>query len=88
MSGNEVLAGFLKSLISRTSLILAQHSSHIESDCSVDEHAAILDALRARDAAASANAIEQHLRQVYERANIGRARRTERNLGEILARYA
>lgn len=87
MSGNEVLAGFLKSLISRTSLILAQHSTHQESDCSVDEHAAILDALRARDAAASATAIGQHLREVFERADIGRTKRTERNLGEILSRY-
>ncbi len=88
MAGNEVLAGFLKSLISRTSLILAQHSTHQETDCSVDEHAAILQALRARDPHASAAAIVEHLQQVFEQANIGQTRRTKRNLSEILARYA
>lgn len=88
MAGNEVLAGFLKSLISRTSLILAQHSTHQESDCSVDEHASILKALRARDAAATGEAIVDHLKQVFERANIGQPRRAERNLSDILARYA
>ena len=88
MSGNDVLAGFLKSLISRTSLILAQHSTHVESDCSTDEHAQVLDALRARDPEASARAIVDHLRQVFERANIVYPRRVERDIGAILARYA
>ncbi|MCA0275760.1 MAG: GntR family transcriptional regulator [Proteobacteria bacterium] len=88
MAGNEVLAGFLKSLISRTSLILAQHSTHQETDCSVDEHQAILQALRARDPQASAAAIVEHLQQVFEQANIGQTKRTKRNLSEILARYA
>jgi DNA-binding GntR family transcriptional regulator len=88
MAGNEVLAGFLKSLISRTSLILAQHSTHQETDCSVDEHEEILDALRSRDSNAAARAIVKHLKQVFERANIGQPKRAERNLSEILARYA
>ncbi len=87
MAGNQVLAGFLTLLISRTSLILAQHSMHQESDCSVDEHEAILAALRKRDPQASAEAITDHLRQVYDRANIGISKRAERNLGDILSRY-
>jgi len=88
MAGNDVLAGFLKSLISRTSLILAQHSTHQESDCSVDEHAAVLEALRERDPKAAAQAIVGHLHEVFERANIGQTKRTERNLSDILSRYA
>lgn len=88
MAGNDVLAGFLKSLISRTSLILAQHSTHQDPDCSVDEHAAVLAALRARKPEAAATAIVDHLQQVFERANIGQAKRAERNLSQILARYA
>ena len=87
MAGNDVLAGFLKSLISRTSLILAQHSTHQESDCSVDEHAAVLEALRERDPKAAAQAIVGHLHEVFERANIGQTKRTERNLSDILSRY-
>lgn len=88
MAGNDVLAGFLKSLISRTSLILAQHSAHLESNCSVDEHAGALEALRARDPDASAKAIVKHLQQVFERTDIVRPRRIQRDLGAILARYA
>lgn len=88
MAGNDVLAGFLKSLISRTSLILAQHSTHQDPDCSADEHAAVLSALRARKPEAAATAIVDHLQQVFERANIGQSKRAERNLSQILARYA
>jgi DNA-binding GntR family transcriptional regulator len=88
MAGNEVLAGFLKSLISRTSLVLAQHSIHQETDCSVDEHVAILEALRARDPQASAQTISDHLQQVVEHANIRQTKRVKRDLSELLARYA
>lgn len=88
MAGNEVLTGFLKSLISRTSLILAQHSTHREHDCSIDEHAAILTALRMRDPAASATAIVDHLEHVFEQANIGRTKKVKRGLSEILSRHA
>ena len=88
MAGNEVLAGFLKSLISRTSLILVQYSTHHEADCSVDEHVEILNALRSHNPEAAANAIVAHLKHVYERTNIGKPKRAQRDLGEILARYA
>lgn len=88
MADNDVLAGILKSLISRTSLILAQHSTHKETDCSVDEHTAILQALRSRKPRASAAAFVQHLQQVFERANIGQVTRPKRDLSEVLSRYA
>jgi len=88
MADNDVLAGMLKSLISRTSLILAQHGTHKETDCSVDEHTAILQALRSREPTASAAAVIQHLRQVFERANIGQPAPLKRDLSEVLSRYA
>ncbi|MBI4047903.1 MAG: hypothetical protein HY371_13910, partial [Devosia nanyangense] len=47
-----------------------------------------LAALRARDERAAGAAIVDHLQQVFERANIGQTKRTERNLSEILSRYA
>ncbi|GAA0613705.1 GntR family transcriptional regulator [Paenochrobactrum glaciei] len=87
MAQNQVLSGFLKVLISRTSLILAQHSTHQETDCSLDEHVAIINALRARDSQASAEAIVDHLEQVFEMANIGKTKRTKRSLDEILKRF-
>jgi DNA-binding GntR family transcriptional regulator len=87
MAGNEVLRSFLKSKISRTSLILVQHSVRQDSDCSVDEHETVLAALRSRDPDVSAAAIVKHLQQVYERANIGYTARPSRNLSEILSRF-
>lgn len=78
----------LKSLTSRTSLILAQHSTHKETDCSVEERTAILQALRSRQPTASAAAIVQHLRQVFEWANLSQTTRTKRDLREVLSRYA
>lgn len=87
MAGNRVLAGFLKTLISRTSLILAQHSTDQETDCSVDEHAAVLEALRGRNPDTAANAIADHMQHVFARARIGQNRRTERDLNDILSSY-
>lgn len=87
MAGNEVLRDFLKSLISRTSLILVQHSARHDSDCSVEEHETVLAALRSRDPEISGDAIVRHLKQVFERANIGQTARTGRSLSEILSRF-
>lgn len=88
MAGNEVFTGFLKSLISRTSLILAQHGRHEESDCSVDEHVAVVEALRSRDPETAAAAIIAHLRHVVERSNLLDPKRPVRGLRDVLAQYA
>lgn len=89
MAGNEVLAVFLKSLISRTSLILAQHSTgNHDSDCNLDDHGAIIGALKARDPEASGRAIVHHLWHVFAQANIDQNERPRRSLGDILSRYA
>jgi len=88
MAGNEVFAGFLKSLISRTSLILAQHGRHEESDCSVDEHLTIVEALKTGDPAAAVAAIGSHLEHVLERSNLLEPKRPARGLQEVLAQYS
>jgi len=88
MAGNDVFVGFLKSLISRTSLILAQHGRHEESDCSVDEHLSIVEALRQRDTGAAAEAIVEHLQHVLARSNLLDTRRPVRGLQEVLAQYS
>jgi DNA-binding GntR family transcriptional regulator len=88
MAGNAVFTGFLKSLISRTSLILAQHGRHEETDCSVDEHLAVLEALRTRDPAIAEAAIATHLQHVVARANLLDPKRPLRGLREVLAQYS
>lgn len=87
MAGNQVLADFLGSLISRSSLILAQHSRHHEPECSSDEHGQLLDALRRRDPEAAVAAIESHLAHVIDRANLSAPKQEERSLGDILAQF-
>jgi DNA-binding GntR family transcriptional regulator len=88
MAGNEVFAGFLKSLISRTSLILAQHGRHEESDCNVDEHRVVIEALRTRDPDVAINAMTAHLRHVLDRSNLVDPRRPTRPLQDVLSQYA
>lgn len=87
MAGNQVLAGFLKTLISRTSLILVQHSTGQDTECSVDEHAQVLAALRKRDPEAASAAILDHMHHVFRRARIGQNPRVERDLTDILSTY-
>ena len=87
MAGNQVLADFLTQLISRSSLILAQHSRHHEPECSADEHAVLVEALRSRDPQAAIAAMADHLSHVVDRANFSPAKQKPKSLGEILSHY-
>ncbi len=87
MAGNDVLLSFLRSLTSRSSLILALHSARHESDCSVDEHVQIVDALRAHDAEAACRAMSKHLGHVLDRAGLDGNEETGRTIGEILSHF-
>ncbi len=62
--GNEVLARFLRELISRSSLIIAVYSTRVAASCSVAAHAALVTALGRRDADAAARLIATHLEEV------------------------
>jgi DNA-binding GntR family transcriptional regulator len=64
LAGNEVLAQLQADLLSRSSLIsLMYQSSHSAASSSAD-HAAIVDALAARDARAAVRLAEEHLQHV------------------------
>ena len=64
MLGNEVLAGMLAELVSRSSLIALMYQSAHSAGHSFDEHVAIVDALEKRDARAAVKLMEQHLLHV------------------------
>lgn len=49
VANNGPLTGFQRSLVSQTSLIIAQHEKVTVFHCSFDEHNALLDAIAARD---------------------------------------
>lgn len=87
MAGNDVLLSFLRSLTSRSSLILALHSARHESDCSVDEHVEIVAALRTHDAEAASRAMSKHLGHVLQRARLDGNEDAGRTIGEILSHF-
>lgn len=87
MAGNDVLTQFLKSLITRTSLILALYSDGREHDCSADEHMAIIEALRGGQPERAVEAMVSHLDGVLGRANLGLRSGEVRDLTAILARH-
>ena len=64
MLGNEVLAGILAELVSRSSLIALMDQSAHSAEHSFDEHVAIVDALEKRDARAAVKLMEEHLQHV------------------------
>ena len=64
MLGNEVLAGMLRELVSRSSLIALMYQSAHSAEHSFAEHVAIVDALEKRDARSAARLMESHLHNV------------------------
>jgi DNA-binding GntR family transcriptional regulator len=64
MLGNEVLAGILAELVSRSSLIALMYQSAHSAEHSFDEHVAIVDALEKGDARAAVRLMEEHLLHV------------------------
>lgn len=84
LSGNKVLAKYVTHVVRRCSLIMAMFASAHSTDCAVDEHSQIIEAIRAKDAARAVSLMEHHLGAVADRAKFdGKADTVE----SILARY-
>jgi DNA-binding GntR family transcriptional regulator len=64
LMGNDVLALMLNDLISRCALITLMYQSSSAAEHSVDEHAAIVQALQAKDEARAVALMDAHLRHV------------------------
>jgi DNA-binding GntR family transcriptional regulator len=60
-AGNEVLTQILEGLVSRSSLVTLLFQSNRSVQCSTDEHAAVLAALRRRDAKLAIRLMDEHL---------------------------
>jgi DNA-binding GntR family transcriptional regulator len=85
LTGNRVLARFVSQVVSRCSLILAVHHRPHSPDCAVEEHRAIIDAVRRGDAEAAAALMESHVGAVAARAAVGQPR--EVDIAQVLLRY-
>jgi len=88
LSGNGVLARYVDEMVSRCSLILALYSRPHSSDCSINEHQQIIDALRAGNSQAAIDAMDHHLKAVTDRALLSSASDKHRDIRSILDRYA
>lgn len=88
LSGNKVLARYVDEVVSRCSLILALYSRPHSSDCSINEHQQIIDALRAGDGQAAIKAMDHHLKAVTDRALLSSNSDKYRDIRSILDRYA
>lgn len=88
LSGNSVLTRYVDELVSRCSLILALYSRPHSSECSINEHQQIINALRARDAGLAIKTMDHHLHAITERALLFSGDDRNRDIRAILDRYA
>ena len=69
-AGNAPLISFQRSLVSQTSLIIAQYESNNRSHCSYDEHTQLIDAIEARDAVLAVELMMHHMDHIDEKLNL------------------
>ncbi len=67
---NEELSRFLRDLLSRSSVMVSVYEPASQSICGVDEHGAIVEALRARDVARAIDLSRHHFMHVEQRLNL------------------
>lgn len=82
--GNAEVSASLRALVARTQLFVALFESADDAGCSVDEHDAVVRALRRRDAPAAIRAVSEHLRHVEGRVLARMPRPRQDDVGAIL----
>lgn len=70
LTGNDVLARYVSEVVLRCSLIMSLYARTHSSDCAVDEHSQIIDAIRAGDGQRAIDIMEHHLGAVAQRAEL------------------
>src|SRR5262245_19960338 len=88
MTGSPVLARYVSEVSSRCGLILALYSRPHSSDCAVNEHRQVIEALAAGDAQRASALMDEHLEAVASRALIVARSPRSRELKDVLAVYA
>ncbi|MCY1173546.1 Transcriptional regulator NanR [compost metagenome] len=67
---NAPLISFQRSLVSQTSLIIAQYESGSRSHCSFDEHNRLIDAIESRDAERAVMLMMHHMDHIDDKLNL------------------
>ncbi len=88
MTGNPLLERYLSDVATRCSLILAVYGRPHSSDCAINEHRHLIDALRKKDTDRAVHLMTDHLVGIESRALISSIVQSDADLSSILARYA
>ncbi|RMU33057.1 GntR family transcriptional regulator, partial [Pseudomonas amygdali] len=67
---NAPLISFQRSLVSQTSLIIAQYETGNRTHCSYDEHTQLIDAIEARDAPLAVELMMHHMDHIDGKLNL------------------
>ena len=70
MAKNGPLLHFLRSLVSQTSLLIAQYEGSNNSNCSQDEHTNLLNAIESGDREKALHLMEHHLMHIRANLNL------------------
>lgn len=84
LANSPILAGLLRDLISRTSLITAVYQTREVISCGPDEHGAIVDAIAAKDAASALAVMRHHLAHIEDQLDLEDRVAPSRELRNIL----
>jgi DNA-binding GntR family transcriptional regulator len=84
LAQSQILAGLLRDLVSRTSLITALYQSKEVHNCGPDEHEAIVAAVVARDARKAIDVMQHHLAHIENQLELESERAPMRDLADIL----
>jgi DNA-binding GntR family transcriptional regulator len=72
LTGNDILARYVSEVVIRCSLIMSLYARSHSSDCAVDEHSQIIDAIQSGDAERAIAIMDHHLGAVQGRAELAR----------------
>jgi DNA-binding GntR family transcriptional regulator len=68
LTGNTLLTRYVSEVVLRCSLIMSLYARNHSSDCAVDEHGQVIEAIRAGDERRAGDIMEHHLNAVADRA--------------------
>lgn len=86
-TGSELLIRYVNEVVSRCSLILALYGRPHSSECAVNEHRMLLDALESGKVDAAVKIMDEHLLAVATRGLLETDAKRNRSLQDILAAY-
>jgi DNA-binding GntR family transcriptional regulator len=70
LAGNDVLSRFLDELVSRTPLVVLTHRRRAPSDCGIEDHLALIEAVARHDEQRAVELMRRHLDHLERELNL------------------